>query len=315
MLYYIYIFLISIIYCTYRQDAYHIFDFLNNKELISIYLYQNKNNIKQCSITDGPNCFFISKNNLDKSYSSLQQLYDYYDNNQVIKNKEEKYMIKDFEAINNLYINFESYDVITLNSQNPIYVEPEKILKNKNGFVILYVDGKILLKNDKENFFPNNFFYPSNTYGIVMDDEVKIGMNKIFSFNSLYARCHEKNNKVNIIGFENNKEIYNIIENIKCDKKSDWVQIIGKPNIGINYFVIRGKIEIDNISLTQRIFENEHLSKIKNHYSSNPKLKNIKKIVENQFAQQLKKLKEKYLKNDDKKINKENNEELNNDDL
>ena len=181
MLYYLCIFLISIIYCTYRQDAYHIFDFLNNKELISIYLYQNKNNIKQCSITDGPNCFFISKNNLNKSYSSLQQLYDYYDNNQVIKNKEEKYMIKDFEAINNLYINFESYDVITLNSQNPIYVEPEKILKNKNGFVILYVDGKILLKNDKENFFPNKFFFPSNTYGIVMDNEVKIGMNKIFS--------------------------------------------------------------------------------------------------------------------------------------
>ena len=315
MIYFLYIFLISKIYSTYRQDAYHIFDFLNNKELISIYLYQNKYNIKQCSITDGPNCFFISKNNLDKSYSSLQQLYDYYENNQIIKDKEEKNMIKDFEAINNLFINFESYDFITLNNPNPIYVEQEKILKNKNGFVILYVDGRILLKNEKENFFPNNLFFPSNTYGIVLDDEVKISMNKIFSLNFLFARCHGKNNKINIIGFENNKEIYNIIEYLKCEKRSDWVQIIGKPNIGINYFIIKGKIEIDNLSLTQKVFENEHLSRIKNHYSSNPKLKNVKKIVENKFAQQLKELKEKYLNKNDKKINKEDNNDLNNEDL
>ena len=315
MIYFIYILIIFKIFCTYRQDAYHIFDNLNNKELISIYLYQNKDNIKQCSITDGPNCFFLSKNKLIKSYSSLQMLYDYYDNNQIINIKEEKNMIKDFDAINNLFVNFESYDFIVLNNPNPIYVEQEKIIKNNKGFVILYVDGRILLKNDKENFFPNNIFFPSNTYGIIIDNEVKISMNKIFSFNFLFARCHENNNKINIIGIENNIEKYNINENIKCDKKSDWIKIYGNPNIGINYFIIKGKIEIDNISLTQKVFGNEHLSKIKNHYSSNPKLKNVKKIVQNKFTEQLKELKEKYLKNDNNKINEEEKDELKNQDL
>ena len=56
--------------CTYRKEAFHIFDPYYYGDLFN--LYSNNIAINKCSISQGPNCFFLNKyNQIENDFNNM----------------------------------------------------------------------------------------------------------------------------------------------------------------------------------------------------------------------------------------------------
>ena len=110
--------------CTYRQEAYHFFDDFYYNEILSIYDKQLSNGKKKniCSMIDGPNCFFISKNIYEPSISNFSELREYY-NNSIKKYSTDRKKVKLLTSnlLYKLYLTFESYNLKVLNSEKDFF--------------------------------------------------------------------------------------------------------------------------------------------------------------------------------------------------
>ena len=271
--------------CTYRQEAYHFFDDFYYNEILSTYDKQLSNEKKKniCSMIDGPNCFFISKNIYEPSISNFSELRAYY-NNSIKKYSTDRKKVKLLTSnlLYKLYLTFESYNLKVLNSEKDFFFPSELLISSKNSYYFkVYTKGKLLIQNKEENFYRNEDaisqkFKPRDAYGITLD-EVEFSLGNKFYFRYVYVRCHNFNNKYSIKGIDDDKEvIFEFKDTVECNNK--WKKVSFNEYMEISYLIISPNIEIDNILFEKNMddINNESL----NQYNKKKKLIEIKtKII------------------------------------
>ena len=256
--------------CIYRQEAYHFFDDFYYNEILSIYDKQLSNGKKKniCSMIDGPNCFFISKNMYEPSIKNFTELKEYY-NNSIKKYSIDRKKVKLLTAnlLNKLYLTFESYNLKVLNSEKDFFFPSELLISSKNSYYFkVYTKGKLLIQNKGENLYRNEDiisqkFKPADAYGITLD-EVEFSLGKNFFFRYLYVRCHDFNNKYSIKGIDSDKEvIFEFKDTVECN--GQWKKVSFNEYMEISYLIISKNIEIDNILFEKNIddINNESIKK------------------------------------------------------
>ncbi len=274
--------------------------------------YYNQNQIKTCSISDGPNCYFTEKdytkhylknNNENKNeiinrewvklYNKIPN-YEYQKIMQNLLNYTSNYINNYSQKIDkeqnpqdeilHILMNFNAFDELTI--KNDIYLEEKmgKIFFNEE--IIADFRGKLRLSYDKDlsekDIILKNKDYPSTTYGIIESEFVSISFRgTLFECNYLYIKVHNEINKSQAIlfyGFLGEKLMYtyNYIDNKKRNEK--WLKLFFPEKIAVDKMLISGPYDIDNISFTFLNRINVDQNEIYSMYN----YKNIKILVSNE---------------------------------
>ena len=254
---------------TIIKEGYHFFDTFYYRDYYKSLTKQKKSN--QCSIENGPSCYYIKGKNENLISSELKKIYPNKDTfkkespeNILTKIKETTTLIqgKDPEEIKeeiysfdtpymvSLYLTFESYDEKT--KDNDIYA-PE-IIDNQyeSGRLILTINGKLRLTQKNAELYESKGLFdlrdegPKKTYAYVESKEVIFKFSSKSSVNSLYIKKNKfnQNNKTFFLyGYKNgHRHIITKVENVPSYK---WVKVNGNGEKYDYIGLIRG-FDYDN---------------------------------------------------------------------
>ena len=254
---------------TIIKEGYHFFDTFYYRDYYKSLTKQKKSN--QCSIENGPSCYYIKGKNENLISSELKKIYPNKDTfkkespeNILTKIKETTTLIqgKDLEEIKeeiysfdtpymvSLYLTFESYDEKT--KDNDIYA-PE-IIDNQyeSGRLTLTINGKLRLTQKNAELYESKGLFdlrdegPKKTYAYVESKEVIFKFSSKSSVNSLYIKKNKfnQNNKTFFLyGYKNgHRHIITKVENVPSYK---WVKVNGNGEKYDYIGLIRG-FDYDN---------------------------------------------------------------------
>ena len=291
------------------SDGYHFFDVFYYRDYFKSLSKQKKNN--QCSIENGPSCFYIRGKNEDLISSELKHIYPNKETfkkesveNILTKIKETTTLIqgKDPEEIKeeiysfdtpymvSLYLTFESFDEKT--KYNDIYA-PE-IIDNQyeTGRLTLTITGKLRLSQKNAERYESKGLFdlreegPKKTYAYVESKEVIFKFSSRSSVNSLYIKKNKFNQKDKtfyLFGYKNGKRhVITKVENVPSYR---WVKINGNGEKYDYIGLIRG-FDYDNFVINAVATKSDmvDLNKLTKKYSDafNEKINEmITKIVGN----------------------------------
>ena len=278
---------------TIIKEGYHFFDLFYYRDYYKALTKQKKSN--QCSIENGPSCYYIKGKNEDLISSELKKIYPSKETfkrespeNILTKIKETTTSIqgKDPEEIKeevysfdtpymvSLYLTFESYDEKT--KYNDIYA-PE-IIDNQYeaGRLTLTITGKLrLTQKNAEQYESKGLFDlrdegPKKTYAYVESKEVIFKFSSRSSINSLYIKKNKfnKNNKTFFLyGYKNgHRYIITKVENVPSYK---WVKVNGNGEKYDYIGLIRG-FDYDNFVINAVASKSDlnDLNKLTKKYST-----------------------------------------------
>lgn len=228
---FIFLFLFKISFLSFLQNGINQLSNLIYLQRLSILAFQSYS--KQCSLSEGPYCFYfepyyiralenenqtLKKDFIEKKWISInydynefssyqdlfsdleQKITNYYKKNVDKIDKNQKVPIQEEQV----GITFERYDPITIN--NDVYLEKRTYISSPSGTIPLIIDGVIKLKYDKTNLIVKNMMdYPSKTYAIIESNRASISLDgKKFRIISFFVRPRNRfsdgNHKVTIIG-------------------------------------------------------------------------------------------------------------------
>ena len=228
---FIFLFLFKISFLSFLQNGINQLSNLIYLQRLSILAFQSYS--KQCSLSEGPYCFYfepyyiralenenqtLKKDFIEKKWISInydynefssyqdlfsdleQKITNYYKKNVDKIDKNQKVPIQEEQV----GITFERYDPITIN--NDVYLEKRTYISSPSGTIPLIIDGVIKLKYDKTNLIVKNMMdYPSKTYAIIESNRASISLDgKKFRIISFFVRPRnrfsDENHKVTIIG-------------------------------------------------------------------------------------------------------------------
>ena len=254
---------------TIIKEGYHFFDMFYYRDYYKSLTKQKKSN--QCSIENGPSCYYIKGKNENLISSELKKIYPNKDTfkkespeNILTKIKETTTLIqgKDPEEIKeeiysfdtpymvSLYLTFESYDEKT--KDNDIYA-PE-IIDNQyeSGRLNLTINGKLRLTQKNAELYESKGLFdlrdegPKKTYAYVESKEVIFKFSSKSSVNSPYIKKNKfnQNNKTFFLyGYKNgHRHIITKVENVPSYK---WVKVNGNGEKYDYIGLIRG-FDYDN---------------------------------------------------------------------
>ena len=278
---------------TIIKEGYHFFDLFYYRDYYKALTKQKKSN--QCSIENGPSCYYIKGKNENLISSELKKIYPSKETfkrespeNILTKIKEATTLIqgKDPEEIKeevysfdtpymvSLYLTFESYDEKT--KYNDIYA-PE-IIDNQYeaGRLTLTITGKLrLTQKNAEQYESKGLFDlrdegPKKTYAYVESKEVIFKFSSKSSINSLYIKKNKfnKNNKTFFLyGYKNgHRYIITKVENVPSYK---WVKVNGNGEKYDYIGLIRG-FDYDNFVINAVASKSDlnDLNKLTKKYST-----------------------------------------------
>ena len=278
---------------TIIKEGYHFFDLFYYRDYYKALTKQKKSN--QCSIENGPSCYYIKGKNEDLISSELKKIYPSKETfkrespeNILTKIKETTTSIqgKDPEEIKeevysfdtpymvSLYLTFESYDEKT--KYNDIYA-PE-IIDNQYeaGRLTLTITGKLRLTQKNAELYESKGLFdlrdegPKKTYAYVESKEVIFKFSSKSSINSLYIKKNKfnKNNKTFFLyGYKNgHRHIITKVENVPSYK---WVRVNGNGEKYDYIGLIRG-FDYDNFVINAVASKNDlnDLNKLTKKYST-----------------------------------------------
>jgi len=278
---------------TIIKEGYHFFDLFYYRDYYKALTKQKKSN--QCSIENGPSCYYIKGKNEDLISSELKKIYPSKETfkrespeNILTKIKEATTLIqgKDPEEIKeevysfdtpymvSLYLTFESYDEKT--KYNDIYA-PE-IIDNQYeaGRLTLTITGKLRLTQKNAELYESKGLFdlrdegPKKTYAYVESKEVIFKFSSKSSINSLYIKKNKfnKNNKTFFLyGYKNgHRHIITKVENVPSYK---WVRVNGNGEKYDYIGLIRG-FDYDNFVINAVASKNDlnDLNKLTKKYST-----------------------------------------------
>ena len=287
----IYILSYKDINCTLIKDSYHFFDIFYYKDLYKNFKTQKTNN--KCSIEEGPNCYYIPKNQTVIS-NELKNFFPEHDSllkenpdNILLKLKEQTKLITDkdtdsFEEkifsfdspyVMSLFLTFESYDEKT--RINDIY-SPETIDTQFDiGHLTLTILGKLRIsqKNAKlyedQNIVEAKDEKPKGSYAFVESKEVLIKFNSKSVITSFYIKKNKynTNNKIfYLYGYKNNQKV--LITKMQNVPSSHWIKVNGDGNKYDSIILIRG-FDYDNFIINSQITKDNSIdyNKLSKKYS------------------------------------------------
>ena len=268
--------------------------------------YNNQNKLYTCSLKDGPNCFFtenkyienFNKMNKDDiinkewvNFYNKTKKYEYHKIVDYLNNHTNNYIVKNIKKVDKeqnsegevfkYLMTFDNFDEYTIKKDT--YFD-EKLNKNifYNKEINIDIKGKLKLSYDKDQseYYLNviDKDYPSNTFGIIESNFISISFGgKVFVCDFFYIKAHNKKNKSDLIyfyGYIGNKIVYTYSYNDNKERKEKWLKVHFPMATPINYLVISGPYDIDNISFT---FPNKKYadSNVYNMYN----YKNIKILI------------------------------------
>jgi hypothetical protein len=254
--------------CTYRKEAFHIFDPYYYGDLFN--LYSNNIAINKCSISQGPNCFFLNKyNQIENDFNNMNiKKKDFYEIKKYFETFTEKVEKSSKNEINNeniknlnnlveynLLLTFESYEEKV--KEKNFYL-PEEILTNfEFGYIKLTFIGKLLITKDNLPKIPNmknNPDYPSGPYGIIESEELVIKFHKPMYFISVYARKSKTNKLFNplfeIKGTLNEKNF--LLASINIDNDNQWKKVMNTQGQITDSIILKKGFDIDNIYISYK---------------------------------------------------------------
>ena len=278
---------------TIIKEGYHFFDLFYYQDYYKALTKQKKSS--QCSIENGPSCYYIKGKNEDLISSELKKIYPSKETfkrespeNILTKIKEATTLIqgKDPEEIKeevysfdtpymvSLYLTFESYDEKT--KYNDIYA-PE-IIDNQYeaGRLTLTITGKLRLTQKNAELYESKGLFdlrdegPKKTYAYVESKEVIFKFSSKSSINSLYIKKNKfnKNNKTFFLyGYKNgHRHIITKVENVPSYK---WVRVNGNGEKYDYIGLIRG-FDYDNFVINAVASKNDlnDLNKLTKKYST-----------------------------------------------
>ena len=278
---------------TIIKEGYHFFDLFYYRDYYKALTKQKKSN--QCSIENGPSCYYIKGKNEDLISSELKKIYPSKETfkrespeNILTKIKEATTLIqgKDPEEIKeevysfdtpymvSLYLTFESYDEKT--KYNDIYA-PE-IIDNQYeaGRLTLTITGKLRLTQKNAELYESKGLFdlrdegPKKTYAYVESKEVIFKFSSRSSINSLYIKKNKfnKNNKTFFLyGYKNgHRHIITKVENVPSYK---WVRVNGNGEKYDYIGLIRG-FDYDNFVINAVASKSDlnDLNKLTKKYST-----------------------------------------------
>ena len=278
---------------TIIKEGYHFFDLFYYRDYYKALTKQKKSS--QCSIENGPSCYYIKGKNEDLISSELKKIYPSKETfkrespeNILTKIKEATTLIqgKDPEEIKeevysfdtpymvSLYLTFESYDEKT--KYNDIYA-PE-IIDNQYeaGRLTLTITGKLRLTQKNAELYESKGLFdlrdegPKKTYAYVESKEVIFKFSSKSSINSLYIKKNKfnKNNKTFFLyGYKNgHRYIITKVENVPSYK---WVRVNGNGEKYDYIGLIRG-FDYDNFVINAVASKNDlnDLNKLTKKYST-----------------------------------------------
>ena len=278
---------------TIIKEGYHFFDLFYYRDYYKALTKQKKSS--QCSIENGPSCYYIKGKNEDLISSELKKIYPSKETfkrespeNILTKIKEATTLIqgKDPEEIKeevysfdtpymvSLYLTFESYDEKT--KYNDIYA-PE-IIDNQYeaGRLTLTITGKLRLTQKNAELYESKGLFdlrdegPKKTYAYVESKEVIFKFSSKSSINSLYIKKNKfnKNNKTFFLyGYKNgHRHIITKVENVPSYK---WVRVNGNGEKYDYIGLIRG-FDYDNFVINAVASKNDlnDLNKLTKKYST-----------------------------------------------
>ena len=254
---------------TIIKEGYHFFDTFYYRDYYKSLTKQKKSN--QCSIENGPSCYYIKGKNENLISSELKKIYPNKDifkkespENILTKIKETTTLIQgkvpeeikeeiysfDTPYMVSLYLTFESYDEKT--KDNDIYA-PE-IIDNQyeSGRLTLTINGKLRLTQKNAELYESKGLFdlrdegPKKTYAYVESKEVIFKFSSKSSVNSLYIKKNKfnQNNKTFFLyGYKNgHRHIITKVENVPSYK---WVKVNGNGEKYDYIGLIRG-FDYDN---------------------------------------------------------------------
>ena len=274
------------------KEAFHFFDVFYYKDIFKNYINQKNNN--KCTIEEGPNCYYIPKNQIIIS-QELNNIYP--DQSTFIKEdsdfiysklKEEIHLItqKDSESIEDklysfdsplvmsLFLTFESYDEKTRYSD--IY-SPETIDTQFDiGRLTLTILGKLRISQKNAKLFENNDDIvqpkdekPKGSYAFVESKEVLIKFNSKAKIASVYIKKNKfntKNKPFYLYGYKGEKKY--VITKMENVPSSRWIKVNGDGNKYDSIILIRG-FDYDNFVINAQVSKDNSIdfNKINKKYS------------------------------------------------
>ena len=277
---------------TLIKEAFHFFDVFYYKDIFKNYIKQKNDN--KCTIEEGPNCYYISKNqtiisqelsniypdhssfiseNPDNIFGKLK------DQIQLITEKdsesiEDKLYSFDSPLVMSLFLTFESYDEKT--RYNDIY-SPETIDTQFDiGRLTLTILGKLQISQKNSKLFENNDDIvqpkdekPKGSYAFVESKEVLIKFNSKAKIASVYIKKNKfntKNKPFYLYGYKGEKKY--IITKMENVPSSRWIKVNGDGNKYDSILLIRG-FDYDNFVINAQVSKDNSIdfNKINKKYS------------------------------------------------
>ena len=288
------IFIISLanINSTIIRQGYHFFDVFYYKDIYKNYISQKNNN--KCAIEDGPNCYYIQKNQTIIS-KDLKNVYPEYNSfikeepenifnklksqielitNNDAESLEEKIYSFDSPLVMSLFLTFESYDEKT--RLNDIY-SPETIDTHFDiGRLTLTVLGKLRISQKNAKLFetPANMVQPKDekpkgSYAFVESKEVLIKFNSEAKIASVFIKKNKfntKNKPFYLYGYKDEKKY--VITKMENVPSSHWIKVNGDGNKYDSIILIRG-FDYDNFVINAHVSKDNSIdfNKINKKYS------------------------------------------------
>ena len=277
---------------TIIRQGYHFFDIFYYKEVYNNYISQKNNN--KCTLEEGPNCYYIPKNQTIVSYD-LKNMFPEYssfikeepenifnklnDQIQLITDKdaesiEEKMYSFDSPLVMSLFLTFESYDEKT--RFNDIY-SPETIDTHFDiGRLTLTILGKLRISQKNAKLFEslNNIVQPKDerpkgSYVFVESKEVLIKFNSEAKIASVFIkknRFNTKNKPFYLYGYKGEKKY--IITKMENVPSSHWIKVNGDGNKYDSIVLIRG-FDYDNFVINAPVSKDNSIdfNRINKKYS------------------------------------------------
>ena len=277
---------------TLIKEAFHFFDVFYYKDIFKNFIKQKTDN--KCTIDEGPNCYYIPKNQtiisqeLSNIYPDHSSFINENPDNIFGKLKDQIQLIteKDSESIEDklysfdsplvmsLFLTFESYDEKT--RYNDIY-SPETIDTQFDiGRLTLTILGKLRISQKNSKLFENNDDIvqpkdekPKGSYAFVESKEVLIKFNSKAKIASVYIKKNKfntKNKPFYLYGYKGEKKyVITKMENVPSTR---WIKVNGDGNKYDSILLIRG-FDYDNFVINAQVSKDNSIdfNKINKKYS------------------------------------------------
>ena len=264
---------------------------------------------EECSLSKGPNCFFI-ENKINELYKQNNSKELITSDDKTILNIEKEWMdlysksktmgyLNSFTELNDyitqyktyissnsdlsqipqpltlrLSLTFESYDDITI--KQDIYAYPSKPVQFLTETIYIEIIGKLLLRYGEDLKLKDQIKYPCKTFGIIESDNliIKLG-GKRFVCESFYLRIRDEKMRVlSISGYTGNIKTFSMTRDINFMAEKSWMKI-DLPSSKIDRLVLPGGIDVDNFRFVIETIQQYDISV---HFHANY-VKNIKELI------------------------------------